>query len=441
MIVRVTQSGAQLQHDVSIMIAGVLLPDVTQGLEMTPIDTSLKVSGSITSVTSSDVAFFVKFGKRVGSARIIITVSELQLTDTLWFTVKPGAPNHIRLKPADTAAVVGGTFTQDASIVDRSGNELAGRATFAATDAAITVSPTGSVRANTIGRTGISVTYAAPTGTLRDTAMVSVVPSGSIAQGIPAPGASVTSSIAIRRPDGSLIKGFSTPFSPFQTSWSPDGGRVYCVGASTDPTKPATYGLFALTVSDGSMRQIVPDSISALRGRLLDWPAPSRDDAWLYFSANELGVGPSVWRIHLDGTGAEQLVGPPPPNTGEGPRSPSPSPDGTRIAYVYANDVKILNLTTRSTTSIHGTGADEVRWAPSGERLATRGGAGLYVVNSDGSGMRQIMPSLSFERGLEWSPDGRWVVVKTGSVATIVDPDTGLLLPTPLNGAGMAWSN
>ena len=436
MVVEVSESGRRLSQDMTVRIAGISSPDNGLGMEMLPLDTSRTVMGTVTVQTSGEVSFFVKFGRREGRAGLVVSVDALQFADTLWFEVLPGAPAHIRLKPGDTTIVVGGGFTQDALIIDRGGNELNLRPVFASSDPALTVSPTGAVQGTSAARAGVSVTYAAQTVTLRETAMVSVVPYGRIAQGIATGGTSVTSAIAIRRSDGLVIKSFPTNLAPFQSGWSPDGLRIYFTG--TDPGT-ATYRLFALNVGDGSVVPIVPSSVSPLSGQFLDWPASSQDGSWLYFSANKPGTGISIWRIHPDGSGAEQLVASAGP--GPGPSSPSPSPDGTRVAYVLGNDVKILTIATATTNTIHGTGADEVRWAPSGERLATRGGAGLYVVNSDGSGMTQIASNNSLPRGLDWSPDGRWILVTIGSVPTIVDPASGLMLPTPLYGAGLSWSN
>ena len=436
MVIEVSESGARLTHSVTVIIGGLQFPAGIPGLQMVPIDTSRTRFFTITETTTDgNVPFFVKFGRRAGRAGIIVTVPDLQFRDTLWFTVLPGAPAQIAVKPSDTALVVGASYTQAADVLDRGGNPLNLKPLFASSDAALTVSPTGIVQANAIARARVDVSYAAPIGILRDTAMVSVVPDGRIAQGIATGGTSVTSAIGLRRLDGSLIKSFPTPHSPFQTAWSSDGLRIYYVGGSTNPNVATTWRLFALTVADGTIREIVPDSVSALSGELLDWPAPSHDDTWLYFSAIQPGTGTSIWRIHLDGSGAQQIV----PAT-RSPHSPSPSPDGNRLAYVEGNDVKVLELVTGSVVTIPGTGADEVRWSPTGDRLATKGGAGIYVVNPDGSGIRQVVPGNPYWRGLEWSPDGRWIVARIDGVPSIIDWNTGLVLPTPLFGAGLGWA-
>lgn len=441
MVIEVTGSNGHLDHDVVVKVAGLPSPADPEELGMLPMDTLRTQLGSIALTTSRQTSFLVKFGRRAGPAALRISVPELELADSISFTVLPGDPAFIRLEPGDTAVMVGNSYSQDASIIDRGGNDLGLHATFSSSSPSVTVSPTGKVDGSAVGRAGIAVRYVAPSGLLQETAMVSVVPPGEIAQAISAPGATVTSAIGIRRTDGTSVKSYPTPQAPFEPTWSADGTKVYYVGTDQQSNSQRIY---SLNIADGAIQAIVPDTVSALSGRFLAWPAPSRDGVWIYFIAQEPGNFSSVWRIHPDGTGAEKLVGDAPPAGDFQFRNcPTPSPDGTRLAYTeksVANDVDVLDLTTRAVTVITGTGADEVRWSPSGNRLATRGGAGLYVVNPDGSGLRQIAGPISYFSGLDWSPDGSFIVVKMDSKPNIVDPDKGLFLPVPLDGSGLAWS-
>jgi len=442
MVIQVLGPKGRLDHDVSVSLSGLPSPIEGQDLTMHPLDVDYGgVPGRTTQTTSDRVSFRVRFGNRAGPAGLLISVPELNLVDTLSFTVKPGAPAFIRLKPGDTAIIVGQSYTQDGLVLDQGGDDLGLRPVFSSADPALTVAASGMVDGATIGRAGVSVSYAVGGALIRETAMVSVVPGGQIALGVSAPGATATSAIGIRRTDGTTVKTYPTPQSPFETTWSADGLRVYYAGEAAS----GSQRLYSLTLSDGSIQTIVPDADPALNGRRLVWPAPSRDGAWVYFIVLESGPWSSVWRVHPDGTGVAELVGDAPPVGDFRIRnSPSPSPDGTRLAYTEksasANDVKVLDLTSGVVTTITGTGADEVRWSPTGERLATRGGAGLYVVNPDGSGLRQVMSDISVFGGLGWSGDGHWILVNVQTAPNIVDPDTGLFLPVPLAGAGLAWN-
>jgi hypothetical protein len=443
MVIEVTGSDGHLDHDVVVNVAGLPSPLDPQQLGMLPMDTLRTQLGTLSLTTNRQTSFLVKYGHLSGPGRILITVPELELADSVSFTVMPGDPAFIRLKPGDTAVIAGSSYTQDAIVIDRGGDDLGLRPTFSSSNPAVTVAPTGKVDGSAVGRAGILVRYSAPSGFLQETAMVSVVPPGEIAQAISAPGTTVTSAIGVRRTDGTMIKSYPTPQAPFEAIWSPDAAKVYYAGTDQQVN---TQRLYSLNIADGAIQAIVPDAVSGLSGRFLAWPAPSRDGVWIYFTAQEPGSFSSVWRIHPDGTGAEKLVGDaPPPGDFRFRNCPTPSPDGTRLAYteksVNANDVDVLDLLTRTVTVIPGTGADEVRWSPTGNRLATRGGAGLYVVNPDGSGLRQIAGPISYFGGLDWSPDGAFIVVKMDSKPNIVDPDKGLFLPVPLDGSGLAWSS
>ncbi|HEV7594188.1 MAG TPA: hypothetical protein VGO33_04255 [Gemmatimonadaceae bacterium] len=63
------------------------------------------------------------------------------------------------------------------------------------------------------------------------------------------------------------------------------------------------------------------------------------------------------------------------------------------------------------------------------------------MVNADGSGLTQLIQYVDFFAGLDWSPDGRWLLANIYGVATILEPTTtGLRLPLNLRGVGQSWS-
>ena len=126
---------------------------------------------------------------------------------------------------------------------------------------------------------------------------------------------------------------------------------------------------------------------------------------------------------------AETLVLP--PNTGGFPerifpagrfaQDPSPSPDGTRIAYVVRDSIGYTHLWVANRDGGNAreigtvTGADEwPSWSPDGSRIAfhsdAAGAGDIYVVNADGSGLQRItfdpLPGITAEVQPAWSPDG-----------------------------------
>jgi len=108
-------------------------------------------------------------------------------------------------------------------------------------------------------------------------------------------------------------------------------------------------------------------------------------------------------------------------------RSPSWSPDGSRIAFLrftslatYTNDIYVIQATGGIATRVplplgwHG----RPRWSPDGTRLTfssfmSFGSAGLsrvYVVDADGRNLASLTPVGLWDADPEWSPDGTTIV-------------------------------
>jgi Tol biopolymer transport system component len=446
-VIAVSDSTGSLRTEVTVTIAGVPVPGGDMG--MLVIDQNGGANSS-TSVVSSggQVSFKVIFGRRAGQWPIIITVPELQLADTLWFTVKPGAAAYVTLRPAQAVVLVGGTYQQSATVIDRGGNapNPAPTLAFSTMDPAVTVSAAGVVTGAAYGLAGVKVT----SGILNETAVVSVVPNGRLATILTPPGVT-DRTVTVLGTDGSGARRYPAPQDASAAAWSRDATTIYYVGTSRAGNP--TQRIYSLALSDGAISTLISDTVSALSGAKLISPAVSFDGTWIYFATQIAQNGPTsgeIWRAHPDGTGTERLVSGAVAGSPYVVRtSPSPSPDGSRLAYVEkttsptttANDIKILDLQSGNTLTIRGSGADEVRWSPTGDRIATKGGAGLYVVNADGSGLTQLIQNVDFFAGLDWSPDGRWILANIYGVATILEPTTtGLRLPLNLRGVVDSWS-
>ncbi len=170
-------------------------------------------------------------------------------------------------------------------------------------------------------------------------------------------------------------------------------------------------------------------------GYMDTWPDYSRDGMWIYFGRYANGLPEKLWRIHPDGTGADSLR----VNLADDNYMPSPSPDGTQLAYI-GNGTSVLRVLTLATGAVFDPGipAMSPKWSPNSDLIAYIAASNfegpISVVHSGGTQPRTISPSgVSYGIGIDWSPDGEWVVGGRFQFGTIdlINVSSGLVLPLP----------
>jgi TolB protein len=184
--------------------------------------------------------------------------------------------------------------------------------------------------------------------------------------------------------------------------WSADGRRIAFVSRRDGK---ALYVMNA----DGSGLRIVA------RVEALTTPAWSPDGREIVYGRN------GVYVMNADGSGQRQLA-----RRGS---APAWSPDGRRIAFVITGKLYVVNADgsghrTLTRLGRGGSGAS-LAWSPDGRKLLlvvksiSAPGCGycsrLWVLNADGSGLRDLTRNLGGSRGFGawpasdavWSPDGR----------------------------------
>lgn len=94
------------------------------------------------------------------------------------------------------------------------------------------------------------------------------------------------------------------------------------------------------------------------------------------------------------------------------------------------------------------------RWSPDGRQIAftrlsaaPQGPVGLFIINVDGSGLRQVSPPNGGLVGADWSPDGTKLVAYSGNrIAVIGEDGSGLTFLPVMNAEsrygtwGISWS-
>ena len=149
------------------------------------------------------------------------------------------------------------------------------------------------------------------------------------------------------------------------------------------------------------------------------------------------GTDRAIWVVDTGQAGAE------PERIAEG-SSPAPSPDGSVLAFIRAEQTWTVRLDGQDEEeaeaerlfSIRGN-AGSLRWSPDGSALGFVSGRGDHsfvgVYELESGELRYLDPSLDRDREPVWSPDGR-------RIAFVRAPNERQILPFAPRSAGLPWS-
>ena len=372
----------------------------------------------------------VGLGTYAGEDSVIVRVPALQGEAVARYTVRPGAAVGVAVLPADTAVYVDRSFRLRGSTIDRWGNPRGEPVVYAASPEVVVHGDT--VTGRTIGRATVT---ASARGWTSD-GWVSVVPRGTVVavrQRVVGPD---TLRMVVFNLDGSAFRSFDLPYwaNP-QPDWAPSG----------DVFVMEDGGAFL-----GANEHLVLADSSGVRRRLIDstagfvaeyYPQYSVDGSWIYFAGARPGVRAELWRVRADGSGAERVGA-----AGDGYNGdfqPSPSPDGTRVAFArtpnccYELLVEVLHLGTGAIDTLQRPNGTPIagirpRWSPATDVIAYSNAGQIWLIQPDGSNERTGSPPGHGYGLFDWSPDGRWLVAESDAgLLYILEPATGLALPLP----------
>jgi hypothetical protein len=205
---------------------------------------------------------------------------------------------------------------------------------------------------------------------------------------------------------------------------------------------PLVFGIGATLVTanaDGTNRKTVVPTQSNFSAYE---PAWSADGTKIAFANKQAGTG-GIMYVNADGTGITRVTSD--VNDGE----PTWSPDGTKLAYIHVSTGRrrlvISNLDGSGLTVVTPTlerTLDDPEWSPDGSRLTFSDFADIWVVNVDGSNLRNLTSGSNEPARADnpsWSPDGSKIAYTYAitSVKTVAPDGTGSR--TVVGNLGEVW--
>jgi Tol biopolymer transport system component len=227
--------------------------------------------------------------------------------------------------------------------------------------------------------------------------------------------------------------------------WSPGGGRIAFLSR-----RDGGKDVYVVSADGSGQRRLTRDA------RYPATPAWSPDGRKIAFEGGPYALS-GVYVVNADGSGQRRLA--------RNGNAPAWSPDGRTIAFFSDSKIYLMNADGSEHRPLtRPIGGRSLAWSPDGRKLAflSAGGCGqgcfsLYVVNSDGSRLRNLTGKLAAGAGPgrgpasdpAWSPDGQKIAfvrlnAGLGEPIYVVKADgSGLRNQTPkpvAANAAPAWS-
>ena len=413
LVVRVRQGDGSLAQGVVVRFDAMAPADPTRRSEPTVFVCALAAqrcgpyaSAFATDTTDSEgrASVMIRLGQVAGRVGVRMSVPELGMVDSTFFTVTPGALAGVRSIARDTGISVGATAMLRGHVVDRFGNArtestvmAVGAGTAFTLDAA-----RATVTGTAIGTQWLFARY----GEMRDSMTVRVIPPARFVAW-----AAGAHEVRLINSDGTgaartLAKDIDSGLGAFPRFDATRRSVSMYRADGTNTSVPNT--IVVVDTATLARREIGPAS-----GFYALAMVRPQDDGSLMVVGNRTPGGTyALWRVARDNTVSFVVELPDLTNCYD---CVDITRDGSKVAYLGLGNLRILTVKTGEWMVLRGN-ARSPRFSPKGDRIAylwpgsySANDGTLVVTGVDGSNDRQF-PDYVFSPGISWSPDGVYIV-------------------------------
>jgi Tol biopolymer transport system component len=217
-----------------------------------------------------------------------------------------------------------------------------------------------------------------------------------------------------------------------QADWAPDGERIAYRSRRGNQFEISVIDLRVRDAATGRPRVTdIPRAPDGTQASMPSWyPDMSR---LVYRRTNAPGTTRSdVWTMNLDGTERRPLVVAP-----EDQWYPSLSPDMTKVLFATTQppsgrSIQVMDVATGQITTLfdHSAASQDSApaWSPDGRQIAFQsdldGDPEIFVMNADGTNVRQLTRNALWDEGPAWAPDGAKLAFSSGAGDLTLDIHT-----------------
>jgi TolB protein len=168
--------------------------------------------------------------------------------------------------------------------------------------------------------------------------------------------------------------------------------------------------LYSVDAASGRVRQLTRNAFDGASPASFYSPAWSPDGRRIAFTRSPMGLmdpKSELFVMNADGSSQRRLT------RHFRDNYPAWSPDGTKIVFVRAwkegkaSELDVIDADGRGRLRLAtGNVSGLPEWSPNGNQIAFQRGAGLWIVNADGSGERRVAQKLVGLSGPIWRPGG-----------------------------------